>query len=167
MQNRALHAPSHRTLCLHVSSFTFSSWFLWFISAGQTYLASGVCPRYKVEWLQCMVRLIGHLISQRSHKYLQRCQVNAQTLLRQGKARVWAEGDAGVTTGPDRATSIVNLGPQSISQKTLPQHAAKYHETSSYRRYLEEKAYRNESHWESGCLMGDGGGGVKMKGQEK
>ncbi len=83
-----------------------------------------------------MVRLIGHLISQRSHKYLQRCQVNAQTLLRQEKARDWAEGDAGVTTGPDHATSIVNLGQQSISQKTLPQHAAKFqslpnHETSS------------------------------------
>lgn len=166
-------SPEHFVCMSAASRFHHDSSGFRSINAGQTDLASVVCPRYKVEWLQCMVRLIGHLISQRSHKYLQRCQVNAQTLLRPEKARVWAEGDAGATAGPDHATSIVNLGPQSIWLKKLPQHAAKYqslpnHETSSCSRYLKGKAYRNESHWESGCLRevqnGGGRGCIKMQG---
>lgn len=116
-------SPEHFVCMSPASRFHQDSSVLRSINAGQTDLASGVCPRYKVEWLQCMVRLIGHLISQRSHKYLQRCQVNTQTLLGQEK-ECEQRGDAGAIAGPDRVTSIVNLGPQSIWLKKWPQHAA-------------------------------------------
>lgn len=78
-------SPEHFVCMSPASRFHQDSSVLRSINAGQTDLASGVCPRYKVEWLQCVVRLIGHLISQSSHKYLQRCQVNTQTLLGQEK----------------------------------------------------------------------------------